>query len=629
MKTAAALISCGLLTLVLTAPAAQAAPDPMTPDEIVELAEYGVGYSYYWGHGSWRTDGASPGSCSGSCPSCTHSGSYGADCSGFVAKVWQVPGPSALTTNSHPYSTYNFRYESQHWSQVSRSNAKTADAMVYRNDANTGGHIVLYDHGDPWGQAWTWEARGCSYGIVHNLRTIGSSYVAIRRDNLVDGPSTGTLIGSVFLDRGDGNMDTRIPGATVTASGQSTTARAGDAIWSFDLETGSHTATAAAGGYDSNSRTCSVSAGQTTWCSIGLTAACSPDCGGRACGPDGCGGSCGSCPADHACTADGQCECQPDCSGLACGPDPVCGQSCGGCGANEACVGGQCECQPDCSGLACGPDPVCGQSCGGCGAGEACVGGQCACQPDCSGLACGPDPVCGQSCGGCGPDQDCVAGQCEDSACKPSCADRECGPDPVCGQSCGQCPAGLVCSPEGACLDDGCQADCGERACGPDSVCGRSCGVCQVDRVCQADGLCDRIDPAMGKLYGIVHETLHADPADDEAAQTFVVGARVWLDDGVETTADENGYWEIEAFTGERVVRAEATGFTTGRTECTAVAGQPTECHLRLTHEGTLRDDDELVIHGGCASAGGPGGLGSGLGLLALCLLGLRRRSRK
>lgn len=134
----------------------------------------------------------------------------------------------------------------------------------------------------------------------------------------------------------------------------------------------------------------------------------------------------------------------------------------------------------------------------------------------------------------------------------------------------------------------------------------------------------------MGKLYGIVHEGMHDDPAEDEAAQTFVGGARVWLDDGVETTADENGYWEIEAIAGERVVRAEAPGYTTGRIDCTAVAGQPTECHLRLTHEGTLRDD-ELVVHGGCASAGsaGAGGLESGLGLLALCLLGLRRRSKK
>jgi len=590
MKTFICTLCCTWLAAVF-APSVQAAPEPMTRDEIVELAQYGVGYSYWWGHGAWRTDGASHGSCSGSCPDCSHSGSYGADCSGFVAKVWQVPGPSALSTNSHPYSTYNFRYESQHWSQISRSNALRADAMVYRNDANTGGHILLYDSGDPWGQAWTWEARGCSYGIVHNLRTIGSTYVAIRRDNLVSGPSTGTLIGSIFVDHGDGNMDTRIPGASVVTAGASTTARADDAIWSFDLTAGDHTVTASAAGFSDNSRTCSVAAGQTTWCSIGLTEVCTPACAGRACGPDGCGGSCGSCPAGHTCSADGQCACQPDCTGLSCGPDPVCGQSCGGCSADEACVAGQC-----------------------------------ACQPDCSGLSCGPDPICGQPCGTCDPDQECVQGQCMNRVCQPACKDRECGLDPVCGQSCGQCPAGLSCSPEGACVDDGCDPDCSGRACGPDPSCGRSCGVCQTDRVCRADGLCDRIDPSLGKLFGTVHEGLHGDQAADDALAP-IGGARVWLDDGVEARTDENGYWELEVAIGARVVQAEAAGFARDQIDCTAVTGQATECTLRLARLGAARDD-ELVIHGGCASAGGSGAGAAGLVLAALCLLGLRRRVR-
>ena len=62
--------------------------------DIFARAKLGVGYSYYWGHGSWRDDGTIPGSCSGSCPSCSHTGQYGADCSGFIAKVWQVPSPS-------------------------------------------------------------------------------------------------------------------------------------------------------------------------------------------------------------------------------------------------------------------------------------------------------------------------------------------------------------------------------------------------------------------------------------------------------------------------------------------------------------------------------------------------------
>ena len=180
-------ISIALLALAY-APTALAAPGAMSRQEILDLAVSGVGYSYYWGHGSWRNDGTQAGSCSGSCPSCSHSGSYGADCSGYVAKAWQVPGPSDVTTDSHPYSTSNFRWEETYWSQIPRGDAMVGDAFTYRNSGNTGGHIVIYESGDPWGSSWVYEARGCSYGIVHRLKSIGSSYVAIRRDAVVDTP---------------------------------------------------------------------------------------------------------------------------------------------------------------------------------------------------------------------------------------------------------------------------------------------------------------------------------------------------------------------------------------------------------------------------------------------------------
>src|SRR5262252_6650349 len=54
---------------------------PVTAADIFARAKLGVGYSYYWGHGSWRSDMTQLGSCVGSCPSCTHTGQYGADCS--------------------------------------------------------------------------------------------------------------------------------------------------------------------------------------------------------------------------------------------------------------------------------------------------------------------------------------------------------------------------------------------------------------------------------------------------------------------------------------------------------------------------------------------------------------------
>lgn len=153
-----------------------------SPDNAVARAALSVGFSYYWGGGAWQETGATSsnkGSCSGSCPSCSHSGSYGADCSGMVAKAWQF-GTKALDVNSHPYSTSSFVVDqSGKWSTVSRGSLKKGDALVY----NTGsaGHIVLWESGDGWGSSTVYECKGCSYGCVHDTRTFSSSYHGIRR----------------------------------------------------------------------------------------------------------------------------------------------------------------------------------------------------------------------------------------------------------------------------------------------------------------------------------------------------------------------------------------------------------------------------------------------------------------
>jgi hypothetical protein len=147
----------------------------------VARALSGRGFSYRWGGGAWNPSSQSPGSCSGSCPNCTHSGANGADCSGFVAKAWVVPPSNTpLTLVSHPYSTYNFRYGTNYWSPITRGNAKEADSLVYHSSGS--GHIVLFISGDPWGSMQTAECRGCSAGCVYNTRTCSSSYIAIHRN---------------------------------------------------------------------------------------------------------------------------------------------------------------------------------------------------------------------------------------------------------------------------------------------------------------------------------------------------------------------------------------------------------------------------------------------------------------
>jgi cell wall-associated NlpC family hydrolase len=162
------------------------APPPTSSsarDAAVARAKTGVGFSYFWGHGSWDPAGptsSNRGVCTGSCPSCSHSGGYGADCSGYVGKIWQVPGAGTnLTVDAHPYSTASFIGSSSNWYTIAREALQAGDALVY--NSNGSGHIFLYESGDGWGSLWAYEAKGCSYGIVHDLRTASSAYKAIVR----------------------------------------------------------------------------------------------------------------------------------------------------------------------------------------------------------------------------------------------------------------------------------------------------------------------------------------------------------------------------------------------------------------------------------------------------------------
>jgi len=95
--------------------------------------------------------------------------------------IWSVPSSNTdLTNDSHPYYTGNFVNNTSLWSTVSRGSVKRGDAFVYNSGG--AGHLFLYESGDGWGSMWAYEAKGCSYGIVHNLRnSTGSQYKAIRR----------------------------------------------------------------------------------------------------------------------------------------------------------------------------------------------------------------------------------------------------------------------------------------------------------------------------------------------------------------------------------------------------------------------------------------------------------------
>lgn len=155
---------------------------PPSPDNAIARAAASVGFSYWWGGGAWvgsGPTGSTKGSCSGNCPSCSHSGKFGADCSGMVGKAWQF-GSKSLEANSHPYSTASFVKDAPgKWSTVSRGALKRGDALVYNSGGS--GHVVLWEKGDGWGASTVYECKGCSYGCVHNTRSFASSYKGIRR----------------------------------------------------------------------------------------------------------------------------------------------------------------------------------------------------------------------------------------------------------------------------------------------------------------------------------------------------------------------------------------------------------------------------------------------------------------
>ncbi len=153
-------------------------------DAAIARAKTVVGFSYWWGHGRWSSAGVSKsapaGACEGNCPNCSHEGSWGADCSGFAAKVWQVPGTNDdMSEDSHPYSTAQFIKTTNQWSLISRNDIQKADVLAY--NANGAGHMLVYSSGDAWGAMNAYECKGCAAGCVYNLRTTPSTYKTVRR----------------------------------------------------------------------------------------------------------------------------------------------------------------------------------------------------------------------------------------------------------------------------------------------------------------------------------------------------------------------------------------------------------------------------------------------------------------
>jgi uncharacterized protein (TIGR03382 family) len=174
--------------------ASQAAPPSEPAEAIVCRGASAEGFSYEWGGECWCGSGCdpdltscSPGVCtpnSGStgCPDCTHSGTYGADCSGFVSKAWQVPEPFEVNAcDVTRYVANSFTSDHAYWNVVPMTSLQPADAVASST------HVILViGYEDSYGDHEVVEAAGCNPGIIRHSRTFSSSYSGARRINLTD-----------------------------------------------------------------------------------------------------------------------------------------------------------------------------------------------------------------------------------------------------------------------------------------------------------------------------------------------------------------------------------------------------------------------------------------------------------
>ncbi|MEW5742998.1 MAG: N-acetylmuramoyl-L-alanine amidase [Myxococcota bacterium] len=120
--------------------------------------------------------------------------------------------------------------------------------------------------------SYTATATKSGYGSASTTKTVTSGAQVWGSMELNPTQATGTLRGTVFVynPANPSDMSQRIAGATVTVNGQSQTTPA-DGNWLFTLPPGTYTVSVSKAGYQNNSATRTVTAGQTIWGSVGMS----------------------------------------------------------------------------------------------------------------------------------------------------------------------------------------------------------------------------------------------------------------------------------------------------------------------------------------------------------------------
>jgi hypothetical protein len=173
-----------LIALMMVGIDASAQREPMTREQIVQLARSGMGHGYKWGGSTWTTDGSRMGKCvkdppdGDGCPRCTFpEGKVGADCAGFVGKVWQLTRPTPVDEHFRPYSASHYFEDETEWKEIDFNNLKQGDAVARSS------HTVIFNEIGADGKLKTWEAMGCEWNMKEGSRNIDpTSGVEARRN---------------------------------------------------------------------------------------------------------------------------------------------------------------------------------------------------------------------------------------------------------------------------------------------------------------------------------------------------------------------------------------------------------------------------------------------------------------
>lgn len=178
------IVTASTLTSIF-ATTAHAAPPKETRETIVCRGLSGVGFVYDFGGECWCADGCKPDltTCPpGACKDNHKTGKYGADCSGFVSKAWQVPDPYPVEKCNVPrFGAAVFAENGEHWKTVSKDSLLPGDA------ASKVSHVVLIaGEKDSKGSYDIVHASSCNVGIVHKRFSLKDEYVGARRNNLME-----------------------------------------------------------------------------------------------------------------------------------------------------------------------------------------------------------------------------------------------------------------------------------------------------------------------------------------------------------------------------------------------------------------------------------------------------------